>query len=156
MATHTNTPENIIQYPEPTEPIRNPIPATFETSAKLAEIFGSVDRVHLEASIRMCLMHACRPEESERIEAFVQSYMGRLKTLDSKYATAKEAIEKNTESKKDTLLASLESDKLVLFSRAQTQIALNTLALDGKARASVGQAMEGAPEIESPLEVVAA
>jgi hypothetical protein len=101
-------------------------------------------------------MHACRPEESERIEAFVQSYMGRLKTLDSKYATAKEAIEKNTESKKDTLLASLESDKLALFSRAQTQIALNTLALDGKARASVGQAMEGAPEIESPLEVVAA
>jgi hypothetical protein len=152
MATHTNTPENIIQYPEPTEPIRNPIPATFETSAKLAEIFGSVDRANLEASIRRCLMRC----DSGNVETFVKSYMGRLKNLESEYATEKKAIVENAGLQKDEFLASLESDKLALFSRAQTQIALNTLALDGKARASVGQAMEGAPEIESPLEAVAA
>ena len=154
MATQTNTPENTIQYPESTGRVRNPVPATFETSAKLAEIFGSVDRVHLEASIRMCLMRACRPEESERVEAFVQGYMGRLKTLDAEYATVKEAIVGNTELKKDELLASLERDKSALYTQAQTQIALGTLALDGKARASVGKAMEGAPEIESSLKAV--
>jgi hypothetical protein len=82
--------------------------------------------------------------------------MGRLKTLDTQYATVKDAIVENTELKKDELLASLERDKAALYAQAQTQIALGTLALDGKARASVGKAMEGAPEIEIPLEAIAA
>jgi hypothetical protein len=143
MTSQTNIPENTNSLSNTPKQTRNPRPATFETSAELAKIFGSVDAVHLEASIRMCLMRACRPEESGRVEAFVQSYMSRLAGLNTQYAAAKEEIIGETETAKEAIIASLDHAKWELFAQAQTQIALSTLALDGKARANIGQIMEG-------------
>ena len=65
MATQTNTPENTIQYPDSTGRVRNPVPANFETSAKLAEIFGSMDKVRMRGSLERCFEATCRPEERD-------------------------------------------------------------------------------------------
>ena len=151
MVMHNQTPENVNALQDLVKKSRNPIPKNSNTSEELLRIFGSVDRVHLEASIRMCLMRACNPEQINQVESFVQGYMTRLASLDTQYTTVKEAIIENAAFKKEELLASLEADKSALFAKAQTQIALGTLALDGKARAGVTLAMEGSNDSISPV-----